>query len=92
MTNKIIKPWGSEELLEVNSEYVMKRLYMKKGHQCSLQYHEEKSETNLEKSMDKYNRMMQLNLHIQEQYKAELKKIRKNDPNKKDPKAIMQKK
>ena len=52
----------------------------------------EKSETNLEKSMDKYNRMMQLNLHIQEQYKAELKKIRKNDPDKKDPKAIMQKK
>tara|TARA_B100001564_G_scaffold135477_1_gene113658 strand:- start:161 stop:508 length:348 start_codon:yes stop_codon:yes gene_type:complete len=45
MTNKIIKPWGSEELLEVNSEYVMKRLYMKKGHQCSLQYHEEKHET-----------------------------------------------
>jgi exonuclease VII small subunit len=39
----------------------------------------EKSETNLEESMDKYNRMMQLNFHIQEQYKMELKKIKGND-------------
>ena len=39
----------------------------------------EKSETNLEESMDKYNRMMQLNFHIQEQYKIELKKIRGNE-------------
>ena len=52
----------------------------------------EKSETNLEKSMDKYNRMMQLNLHIQEQYKVELQKIRKNDPDKKDPKVTVKKK
>ena len=29
----------------------------------------EKTETNLEESMNKYNRMMQLNYHIQEQYK-----------------------
>ena len=36
----------------------------------------ENTETNLEKSMDKYNRMMQLNQHIQEQFKKELKKIK----------------
>ena len=39
----------------------------------------ESTETNLEESMDKYNRMMQLNYHIQEQFKKKLKEIR--DPN-----------
>ena len=43
--NFISKPWGSEELIEVNENYVVKKLYMKKGHQCSLQYHENKHET-----------------------------------------------
>ena len=38
--NKIEKPWGHEELLEINNNYVVKRLFMKKGEQCSLQYHE----------------------------------------------------
>jgi mannose-6-phosphate isomerase len=46
MQNKIIKkPWGSEELIELNSKYCLKKLFMKKGHRCSLQYHEKKIET-----------------------------------------------
>ena len=36
----------------------------------------ENTETNLEESMDKYNRMMQLNYHIQEEFKKKLKKIK----------------
>ena len=36
----------------------------------------ENTETNLEESMDKYNRMMELNYHIQEQFKEKLKEIR----------------
>ena len=39
----------------------------------------ENAETNLEESMDKYNRMMQLNYHIQEQYKKKLKEIKGSD-------------
>ncbi len=43
---KIIeKPWGQEEILEINNSYVVKRLTMKAGHKCSLQYHENKLET-----------------------------------------------
>ena len=41
----IEKPWGQEELIEVNERYVVKRLTMQKGHRCSLQYHEQKLET-----------------------------------------------
>ena len=40
----IVKPWGWEELVE-NDKYVVKKLFMKKGCQCSLQYHEKKKET-----------------------------------------------
>ena len=36
----------------------------------------ENSETNLEESMYKYNRMMQLNYHIQEQFKKKLAEIK----------------
>ena len=36
----------------------------------------ENSETNLEESMYKYNRMMQLNYHIQEQFKRKSKEIK----------------
>ena len=36
----------------------------------------ENKDTNLEESMDKYNRMIQLNYHIQEQFKKKLKKIK----------------
>jgi len=41
---KIKKPWGYEELIE-NDKYVVKKLFMKKDHRCSLQYHEYKKET-----------------------------------------------
>ena len=45
----------------------------------------ENTETNLEESMDRYNRMMELNYHIQEQFKKKLKEIRESnfDNNKK---------
>ena len=39
----------------------------------------ESTETNLEESMDKYNRMMQLNYHIQDQFKKKLKEIKSSD-------------
>ena len=39
----------------------------------------ESKETNLEESMDKYNRMMQLNYHIQDQFKKKLKEIKSSD-------------
>ena len=46
MKNKIIvKPWGSEELIEYNKKYMVKKLIMKEGHQCSLQFHKKKIET-----------------------------------------------
>ena len=41
----------------------------------------ENTETDLEESMDKYNRMMQLNHHIQEEFKKKLKEIRDSDIN-----------
>tara|TARA_B100001248_G_C27304684_1_gene418844 strand:- start:371 stop:709 length:339 start_codon:yes stop_codon:yes gene_type:complete len=41
----IKKPWGAEEIIEHNENYVVKRLTMKKGHRCSLQYHNKKKET-----------------------------------------------
>ena len=36
----------------------------------------ESTETNLMESIDKYNRMMQLNYHIQEEFKKKLKEIK----------------
>lgn len=45
IVNYIEKPWGSEELLEKNEKYVVKKLVMKKGHRCSLQLHKKKCET-----------------------------------------------
>ncbi|MBD3282588.1 MAG: cupin [Candidatus Portnoybacteria bacterium] len=41
----INKPWGYEEIIEKNNKYVVKKLFMRKGHQCSYQYHEKKTET-----------------------------------------------
>ena len=38
----------------------------------------ESTETNLEESMDKYNRMMQLNYHIQDQFKQRANKIKQS--------------
>ena len=41
----IKKPWGQEEVIEINDRYMMKKLTMWKGHRCSLQYHNIKCET-----------------------------------------------
>lgn len=41
----IEKPWGREEIIEINDRYMMKKLTMWKGHRCSLQYHKIKCET-----------------------------------------------
>ncbi len=41
----IDKPWGKEELLTRQDKYMVKRLHMKAGHRCSLQYHRHKVET-----------------------------------------------
>ena len=41
----------------------------------------ESAEINLEESMEQYNRMMQLNHHIQEEFKKKLKEIRDSDIN-----------
>jgi mannose-6-phosphate isomerase len=41
----IEKPWGKEEIIEINDRYMMKKLTMLKGHRCSLQYHNVKCET-----------------------------------------------
>lgn len=41
----IEKPWGKEEILEINDNYMVKRLTMYKGHKCSLQLHNNKCET-----------------------------------------------
>jgi mannose-6-phosphate isomerase-like protein (cupin superfamily) len=42
---KVEKPWGYEELIECNDKYVVKKLFMKQGNACSIQYHELKTET-----------------------------------------------
>lgn len=41
----IEKPWGKEEVVEINDRYMMKKLTMWKGHRCSVQYHNIKCET-----------------------------------------------
>ena len=42
---KIIeKPWGKEEVLEINEKYMVKKLTMFAGKKCSLQYHNFKKE------------------------------------------------
>lgn len=43
--SKVEKPWGYEELVECNDKYVVKKLFMKAGNKCSLQYHKLKTET-----------------------------------------------
>jgi len=46
MESRIIKkPWGQEEVIEINERYMVKRLTMHAGHRCSLQYHNIKRET-----------------------------------------------
>jgi mannose-6-phosphate isomerase len=41
----IEKPWGREEIIEINDKYMVKKLTMWAGHRCSLQYHNLKKET-----------------------------------------------
>lgn len=41
----IEKPWGKEEVIEINDRYMMKKLTMWQGHRCSMQYHNYKCET-----------------------------------------------
>jgi mannose-6-phosphate isomerase len=41
----IEKPWGREEVVEINERYMMKKLTMWKDHRCSLQFHHVKRET-----------------------------------------------
>ena len=44
---KVNKPWGHEVWFVWLKDYhVLKRIFMKEGNKCSLQYHEEKYETN----------------------------------------------
>jgi mannose-6-phosphate isomerase-like protein (cupin superfamily) len=45
MISEIEKPWGKEEILELNDNYMLKRLTMNKNCRCSLQYHNKKCET-----------------------------------------------
>ena len=41
----IEKPWGREEIIELNDNYMVKKLTMWKDHRCSLQMHNYKKET-----------------------------------------------
>jgi len=43
--DRVEKPWGWEELLEVNERYVLKRIFLARWERTSLQYHERKVET-----------------------------------------------
>ncbi len=40
------KPWGHEELLEHNTRYALKKIFIRAGCRTSLQYHRSKCETN----------------------------------------------
>lgn len=42
---RLDKPWGYEELFEVNDYYALKLLFIKRDCRCSLQYHKVKQET-----------------------------------------------
>lgn len=42
---RVEKPWGYELIWAKTGDYVGKMLFIKKGHQLSLQYHEKKEET-----------------------------------------------
>ena len=42
---KVDKPWGYEEWIFVGESYAFKKLFMLKGHSCSLQFHVKKHET-----------------------------------------------
>lgn len=42
---RIDKPWGYEQIIQQNANYVVKKLFMKNGERCSLQQHLFKLET-----------------------------------------------
>ncbi len=44
-TTQVHKPWGHEILFARSSAYAGKLLFIRAGHQLSLQYHERKEET-----------------------------------------------
>jgi mannose-6-phosphate isomerase len=44
-TEIIEKPWGYEEIWAKTDSYVGKKIFIKKGHRLSKQYHEKKEET-----------------------------------------------
>ena len=41
----IEKPWGEEKVLTQTEKYIVKILFIKKGHRLSKQYHKVKDET-----------------------------------------------
>jgi D-beta-D-heptose 7-phosphate kinase/D-beta-D-heptose 1-phosphate adenosyltransferase len=41
----IKKPWGYEQLIELNDKYAVKKLFISENNRISLQYHREKTET-----------------------------------------------
>lgn len=44
LKDKIEKSWGAEEWILVNNDIAFKRIFIKAGHQTSLQYHKKKRE------------------------------------------------
>lgn len=42
---RVEKPWGYEEIIQVNEKYAFKHLHIKPGKRLSLQYHVNKMET-----------------------------------------------
>ena len=43
--DRISKPWGHEEIMDLNERYCIKRLIIQSGRRLSRQYHEHKRET-----------------------------------------------
>jgi mannose-6-phosphate isomerase-like protein (cupin superfamily) len=41
----IKKPWGYEQIIQKNDQYVLKQIHIEPGKRLSLQYHEHKTET-----------------------------------------------
>jgi mannose-6-phosphate isomerase-like protein (cupin superfamily) len=41
----IKKPWGYEQIIQKNDQYVLKQIHIEPGKRLSLQYHEQKTET-----------------------------------------------
>ena len=41
----VSKPWGWEDWLVVTDKYVLKQIFIRRGHRLSLQYHKKKTES-----------------------------------------------